>query len=188
MSRRFINCSACKGCHTGRGSQYCTFVKQASLKVDTAGTEMASAEVDPAIPDRNSDEYEVYLARKIVEEEERLRRLQDKTRIAEMETQLAKLRLQTANLDSSLPGSSASTPPPEAGQGTGIASAVLAASQPGAPGGQADGVRAGTAFQPFRQRSKEEKEILSCEQSRIYLKLSLSRRSHIGISFVPCQK
>ena len=70
---------------------------------------MASA--DPSIPDKDSAEYEAYLSQIISEEEDRLKRLQEKTRIAEMEAQLAGLLLQTANLNKSLPGASPHTPP-----------------------------------------------------------------------------
>ena len=49
---------------------------------------------DPAAPERDSPEYEAYLAQKIEEEEERLKSLKDKCRIATMEEELARLRVQ----------------------------------------------------------------------------------------------
>ena len=163
MSTRFINCSACKGCHTGRGGQYCQFAQKTTLPVEPAGTKMASGG-DDLIPDRDSDEYEPYLARRIREEEERLDYLQSKSKIAEMEAQLAQLRIKTADLDKlSTPGRLET---PSHGKETGVASALLAASQPGAAGSRLDfspglSSGAGSSHQAFRHRSKEEKEILS---------------------------
>ena len=86
----------CGGCHTSRGGQFCQFTKPLS-KDEHAGVIMASIEEE--VPDRDRQEYEAYLARKITEEEERLQYLKDKTRMAEMESQLAGLRLQTAEMD-----------------------------------------------------------------------------------------
>ena len=94
MSKRCINRSACGGCHTGRGGQFCQFTKPLS-KDEHAGVIMASIEEE--VPDRDRQEYEAYLARKITEEEERLKYLKDKTRVAEMESQLA--GLQNAEMD-----------------------------------------------------------------------------------------
>ena len=64
MSRRFINCSACKGCHTGRGGQFCQFL---SPKAGTGVAAMASK--DPSVPDRDSEEYLTYLTDQITAEE-----------------------------------------------------------------------------------------------------------------------
>ena len=125
------------------------------------------ASVEEVIPDRDSDEYEPYLAKKIEEEEERLKQLKDKTRISEMESQLAGLRLQTAELDRhrevlTWPGSARGAKPSD----TGVASALLAASKPPEPGSPL-GASAGlfgasrSAFQPAIQRSREEREMLS---------------------------
>ena len=163
MPLRFINCSACKGCHTGRRGKYCQFVIKTAVPVEHAGAKMASVSLDPEIPDKDSDDYEPYLARRIREEEERLDYLQNKTSIAEMEAQLAQLRIKTASLDVPLSGS---TTPPVTGQETGVASAVLTAARPGAAGGLQDGVPGpfggvGSSHQQFRQRTKDEKETLS---------------------------
>ena len=94
MSRRFINCTACKGCHTGRGGKYCTFVTPKKTGTTAGSSTMATA--DPDAPDRDTPEYEGYIARKIAEEEARLKSLQDQSRVTAMEAQLARLRLQTA--------------------------------------------------------------------------------------------
>ena len=84
MSKRFINCSACKGCHTGRGGKYGAF-KPRTPTSQTVGTMLS----DEDVPERDSPEYESYLVRKITEEEHRLKSLQDQRRVAEMEEQLA---------------------------------------------------------------------------------------------------
>ena len=167
MSKRFINCSACRGCHTGRGGQYCPFILK-TLPGEPAGVSMASIE-DPSIPDRDSAEYEPYLAAKIEEEEERLKRLQERTRIAGMESQLASLRLRSAELEGQ--STTFSSTRSHAGDGarrqeTGVAAAVLTASKPLEPGQSSDssGGLPGTSGFPaqvFRQRSKDEKEALS---------------------------
>ena len=165
MSKRFINCSACKGCHTGRGGQFCPFILKTSLQDEHAGDKMASVG-EPEMPDKDSAEYEPYLTRKIREEEERLEYLQHRSHIVELETQLSQLRLKSASLDHSSAGDSGA----EAGRGpgieTGVASAVLTASQPGAAGHLLAGSPGtfdvpSSSHQPYRQRSKEEKEILS---------------------------
>ena len=85
MSKRFINCTACKGCHTGRGGRYCPFISPSKPTGGTARTASMAA-ADPSIPERDSAEYEPYLAQKIEEEEARLKSLQDKHRIISMET------------------------------------------------------------------------------------------------------
>ena len=90
MSRRLNNCKACKGCHTGRGGQ---FVSPGGTKRDSP-TDMAMLG-----PDRDIPEYESYLAEKIAEEEEHLKTFQDKCRVSIMEEKLARLRLQTTELD-----------------------------------------------------------------------------------------
>ena len=51
------------------------------------------------VPDRDSPEYESYLSDKIVEEERRLKLLQDKCRVTEMEQQLADLCLRSAKYE-----------------------------------------------------------------------------------------
>ena len=68
MSKRLINCSACKGCHTGRGGEYCLFFAKQQ--------DMTASDTMSDIPDKGSPEYESYLAAKIAKEEERLRKLQ----------------------------------------------------------------------------------------------------------------
>ena len=92
---------------TWRTGQFCPFINMTPFKTKPASAAMAS--VDPSISDRDS----AFLQRKISEEEEQL-----KSKIAEMEAQLAALRLQTASLDSSLPSSS--TPPPGPHLETGV--------------------------------------------------------------------
>ena len=64
MSKRFINCSACGGCHTGRGGQFCSFITKNPTRED-AGAEMSAAE---DIPERGSEEYTSYSTNKIAEE------------------------------------------------------------------------------------------------------------------------
>ena len=103
MSRRFINCSACKGCHTGRGGQFCKFSSPISRQLDPeladpATGDMAMAQSD--IPERGTPEYAEYLANQIAEED-RLVELKEKCRITSLEEQLASLRLQSANLQAS---------------------------------------------------------------------------------------
>ena len=157
MSKRFINCSACKGCHTGRGGQYCSFVNQSPSK-QTAGYAMMSD--DPDVPERGSAEYESYLSQKIIEEESRLKALQDKCCITEMEEQLSSLRLQSAGLARR---SSRMDTPPGPGPETGVASRVLAASPQGASGGAAAhpaGSSPGDSS-VYVPRSKDERETLS---------------------------
>ena len=155
MAKRFINCSACKGCHTGRGGQFCIFKKAVDLAELTAGTpDMAMAE--PDAPDRDSPEYESYLADKIAEEEDRLKSLQSKCRVAEMEGQLSRLRLQSAEL-AAASGSSTATDP---GAETGVAGQLLSAAKRGAAGAIPE--RASPPDPPaFVQRSKDERDALS---------------------------
>ena len=57
-----------------------------------------------SLPDKDTPEYESYLATRIAEEEERLQELKDKCRVTSMEEQLAKLRLQSAELEARSPG------------------------------------------------------------------------------------
>ena len=169
MSRRFINCTACKGCHTGRGGQFCKFSspQQKSPSVKVTGT-MAMADV----PDRNSPDYADYLADQIEEEESRLKLLKEKCRVTTMEEQLANLRLESAKLQT------ASTMRSAAGVGstasddeTGIAAGLLAASKGLSPGGSLGRSRsssrpprgahtAHTVKSTFMQRPKEDKEML----------------------------
>ena len=126
MTTRFINCTACKGCHTGRGGKFCKF-SPSKPSGQAAGT--AKMSVDE-VPERDSPEYASYLAEKIEEEEDRLKSLQDKFRITTMEEQLARLHLQTTEPENSAGG---------AGSGHGIAGAGGISSGVG-PGGS---VRAG---------------------------------------------
>ena len=163
MSRRFINCSACKGCHTGRGGQYCKFAEKPGQLGLTTGTAMSSAwEDDPDAPDRESAEYVSYLANKIEEEQERLKSLQDKCRVAAMEEQLSKLRIQSAELTAKQVVGHQRAAVAE----TGVAADLLAAARGGPPGsGQTAGPSPGAAASPlsaaYMQRSKEEKDTLS---------------------------
>ena len=159
MSKRFINCSACKGCHTGRGGRYCAFIEQ-SPTVQTAGPTMMH---DPDAPDRSSEDYESYLSQKIIEEESRLKDLQNKCRVTEMEQQLAKLRIQTADLQSRSPGRLSDGDRDVPVSLTGVASRVLTATTLGAAGsspGQVAGPFPGDAT-AYVQRSREEKDTLS---------------------------
>ena len=78
MSKRFINCTACKGCHTGCGGRYCPFLSPSKPTGGIAGTATL-------VEARDSPDYEPYLAQKIEEEEIRLKSLQDRSRIASME-------------------------------------------------------------------------------------------------------
>ena len=95
MPVRFINCSACRGCHTGRGGKFCPYFQQLNTGLTAGESTMASSDM----PDRDSPEYASYLTGKIAEEEERLRSLQEKTRITELEQQLAELRLRSSELE-----------------------------------------------------------------------------------------
>ena len=172
MSSRFINCTACKGCHTGRGGRFCKFSPK---PVAPAAGKMAAK--DPDAPDCDSAQYESYLADKIEEEEERLKSLQEKCRIVSMEEQLAQLRLQSAELAAKQAGSPFTLPTPgvpapgHAGTGastpeTGVASLLLTAARgpdparppPAGPGLSTPAAALSTGF---FQRSKEEKEVLS---------------------------
>ena len=59
--------------------------------MQTAGSTMMLG--DPDVPDRSSEDYKSYLSQKSIEAESCLKALQDKCSVAEMEEQLAKLRL-----------------------------------------------------------------------------------------------
>ena len=164
MSRRFINCKACGGCHTGRGGSFCPFVSPGGTKLETAkspGTMMAD------VPDRDSPHYESYLATKIEEEQNRLKMLQDKCRVTTMEEQLARLRLQTTELDRkrlSFNDHDSDTSPD-----TGVASQLLSAVNCSG-GGSSSAQRPGPARSVFSsQRPKEEKEVLSKLQALAHL-------------------
>ena len=162
MSRRFINCTACKGCHTGRGGQFCPFVSPGGTKIEQAvSTDAMFA------PDRDTPEYESYLAEKIAEEEERLKVLKDKCRVASMEEQLSKLRLQTSELDKKAATDRDSDVSP--GTSTGVASMLLTAVTRGAAGNSQSPrpVSPGSVFTP--QRPKEDKESLSKLLAMSYL-------------------
>ena len=135
MSRRFINCSACGGCHTGRGGRYCQFISPTKPTEQTAGT-LKSKMAEASIPDRDTPEYEAYLSKMIEEEEVRLKTLQDKTRIASMEEQLARLKLQSAALElqhEDVPQHGVQEPIARAE--TGVAGRLLTASKRGAAAG-----------------------------------------------------
>ena len=137
------------------------------------------ASFDPNAPDREDPSYESYLADKIEEEETRLKSLQDKCRVTEMEHQLSQLRIKSAELEAKQPhGSkglvSQSTPP-----ATGIAASMLAVAQGRSPGPTADATPApvgGQAGLPtaFVQRSREEKEMLSKLQALSHLSVPKS--------------
>ena len=123
MSQRFINCSACGGCHTGRGGQFCKFYQAPDTSRQTAGS-LNMALSSPLPPDRDTPEYLEYLAKKISEEEERLHSLQNKCKVVEMEEQLSRLRIKSAalsNTSDSVPGSEAIH--------TGVASHLLLAAK-----------------------------------------------------------
>ena len=139
MSKRFINCTACKGCHTGRGGKFCPFLTPNKTGVTAGSSAMAMA--DPDAPDRDSADYESYLSRRITEEESCLKSLQDQTRVIAMEAQLARLKLQTAALS---PSPSGSHHHGEDLRGeTGVAASFLAASRrvaAGAGGGSLGGL------------------------------------------------
>ena len=96
MQRRFINCSACGGCHTGRGGRYCQFSPTKPPGQIAGKSESKMAE---AIPERDTPEYEAYLSKQIEDEEARLKALHEKGRIKAMEEQLARLRLQADELE-----------------------------------------------------------------------------------------
>ena len=165
MSKRFINCSACKGCHTGRGGRYCKFVGKEPASLTTGVSTMAS--FDPDAPDRGTVEYESYLSQKIAEEEDKLQSLKDKCRVTAMEEQLAQLRLQSAELTikQKTPARLVSLPS-ETDEQTGVASqllSVLHTPRPGTAKTQepAASLHPATLSATFMQRSKEEKEMLS---------------------------
>ena len=152
MSSRFINCSACKGCHTGRGGQFCKFASPSPSK-QTAGT----ASMAMSIPDRDTPEYEAYLSLQISEEEDRLKSLKDQCRVTSLEEQLARLRLQTASLQLHTSHDESSEGVCEAE--TGVAGHLLSAAKRGSAG--SGSAISPVSAMPFVQRSKEEKESLS---------------------------
>ena len=84
-------------------------------------------------PDRDSPEYESYLADKISEEEERLKMLKDKCRVTQMEEQLARLRLQTFELGKKPSADDDHQLSP--GHDSGVASKLLSAATRGTAGG-----------------------------------------------------
>ena len=169
MQRRFINCSACRGCHTGRGGRYCQFVSPGGTRLldpgQGPGLNMAAADV----PDRGSPEYEEYLADRIAEEESRLRTLKDKCRVTAMEEQLASLRLQTTEMSSK----NLLDRPVGLASDTGVAAQLLSAVNRGAAGGSkarsplSDSPVRGFAVSPHRPR--EDKESLSKLQALSHL-------------------
>ena len=133
MKGHFINCSACGGCHTGRGGQFCKFSTPKSTALTAGGPAMFS---DPDAPDRDSPDYLSYLAAKISEEESRLNSFQDKSRITTMEEQLSRLQLQTSTLKrtSGLVGAGARGGDDLQAE-TGVAASMLSASRRVAAGG-----------------------------------------------------
>ena len=161
MPRRFINCSACRGCHTGRGGKYCAFTSPSpNPPKQAAGAAMMFS--DPDAPDRGTEAYEAYLSEKIVEEEALLKTLKDRSRVTAMEEQLSRLRIQTNTFFgrsasfSASPGDGHSS-----GTETGVASRLLTAATQGAPATlqtPGTGVSEGATY---IQRSKEEKDVLS---------------------------
>ena len=158
MSTRFINCSACKGCHTGRGGQFCKFLSPTPLK-QTAGI----ASMAMSLPDRDSPEYEAYLQAKIEEEEARLKSLQDQCRVTSMEEQLARIRLQTSKLEAGQSQGAGSDADTENWVvESGVAGRLLTASKRGAAGSMGHpGPSSPTDRHAFVHRSKEEKDALS---------------------------
>ena len=166
MSKRFINCTACRGCHTGRGGRYCPFVSPGGTKHEVSSSPtMASADV----PDRDSPQYVAYLAEQIEEEEERLKMLKDKCRVATMEEQLARLRLQTTEMTRKSVSLSDRDTDTDTADDTGVASQLLAAVNRGSSGGGSSH-RASTPAAVFSpQRPKEEKEVLSKLQAISHL-------------------
>ena len=163
MPGRFINCSACRGCHTGRGGKFCAFVSPGGSVIKSPDSKMASAD----IPDSDDPRYESYLADRIAEEEDRLTMLKDKCRLTAMEQQLASLRLQTTEL--SVKSDLHMDPEPD----TGVASQLLSAVTRGAAGGSVSyprSPRTPTTRSPFTpQCPKEEKEFLSKLQALSYM-------------------
>ena len=157
MPGRFINCTACRGCHTGRGGRYCTFVSPTPSQ-QTAGVAMM---FDEEAPDLDTPEYVSYLSRKIEEEEDRLKSLQDKCRVTALEEELARLRFKTADLTSRSPGHAVKSVPGTSSSETGVASQLLAAASQGTPRGllsqQSVSALGGAESTPFIQRSKDEK-------------------------------
>ena len=162
MSRRFINCKACGGCHTGRGGQFCPFVSPGGTKL-----EIAPSSDTMLAPDRDSPQYESYLAERIEEEEERLKILKDKCRVATMEEQLARLRLQTSELDKKSLSDRDDLLKPDTGDG--VASKLLTAVTRGAAASPQSPRPASSASVFTPQRPKEEKEMLSKLQALAYL-------------------
>ena len=155
MPQQFINCTACKGCHTGRGGKYCLFIKQPLLVLNAGTLKMASR--DPDIPERGTPEYEIYLARKIEEEEARLKDLKDKCRVSSMEEQLSQLRIQSARYEIPILHDTS-----QARQETGIAADVLAASLGASPGKSSARASPGLTHEPITPvRSRDEKDVLS---------------------------
>ena len=158
MSQRFINCTACKGCHTGRGGQYCKFVSPVHAGA-TAGTPaMAMAAQDVDTPDRDSPEYLSYLKSKIEEEEDRLKYLQDQRNLTSLEDQLARLRLQSTEFEFKSASLTKPAPP-----NTGMAADLLTAAHQGGAWSTAAQVPVSlTSPQTvFMQRSREERDMLS---------------------------
>ena len=157
MSRRFINCSACGGCHTGRGGRYCQFISPTKSTVQTAGTvKMAEA----SILERDSPEYEHYLKNLIEEEEARLSSLKEKCRITSMEEQLARLKLQSAELEVQHGDGTSDC---EEKEETGVAGRLLTATRRGRAARPSSSAPVSNPSDAnlFRQRSKEERDTLS---------------------------
>ena len=98
MPKRFINCSACRGCHTGRGGTLCHYLSSAHAGV-TAGN-IAMVEQDFFVPKRYIPDYPAYLADKIKVEELSLKKEQDRCRGTDREQQLSELQLQSSKLES----------------------------------------------------------------------------------------
>ena len=156
MSSRFINCSACKGCHTGRGGQFCKF-----LNIPKSPSAGAASMAMSLPPDRDSPEYESYLAEKIEEEEIRLKSLQDRCRVTSMEEQLARLRLQTSELQADSQAAGGHSASGAQDEETSVAGRLLTASKRGSAGSAGVQAPASADCPPFIQRSKEERDALS---------------------------
>ena len=92
------------------------------------------ASIDPDAPDRDSQDYESYLSSKIAEEEDRLKSLQEKYRVTSMEEQLARLCLQSSELECKFSSPADRSKSAAAVSDSGIAAQMLTAAVHGEPG------------------------------------------------------
>ena len=124
---------------------------------------------EASVPDRDSPEYEAYLSKLIEDEEVRLNSLKEKCRITSMEEQLARLRLQSTELEGragGIDGQHGDTPAGGergARAETGVAGQLLTASRRAATVGPSPSGSGSMASELplFTQRSKDERETLS---------------------------